>query len=628
MPQTRLITMKADDLGGNSQGLRDALGQPLEGATITFTLVDNQGRAVEMVDRATGQDVVGAASVTTDSAGEMSIGLWANTRSDLQSWWFVRIDATGYRDFLAWIDESGDVLPWNEFRGSSGGPVGTFREGHIVRRGTSPDPAPQDMPQRGTLQFDGFDVTDDEQNDKTIVTNTSGDGGLGGELGKDIVSAGNKFLVSDKLASDGGVVSGAWWDDAGTAELTGSKGAPGTVGDEEPIKVGGSTVTISGETGTSLPVRQGSKPGYRLLHQGAGATIGSEKPDGLFYGTAENVQDIPIHTGTGIGPWVIVTGANVALDQNVAVDTLRIYAEGMIAETGGANGALEFGISTSDQATPSAALDSIPVIAGNTVLGGIAVIAAAAFTDADTIYLWARGNAATDAAFNLSLLGVLSETGIGLYIPGASGGGLPGDGNLKSDGSVPMDVGYAPAADQDIVTKKYHDDNSGGAPGGDGIIEPDVPPVAAGVAVAYASTAGDKAANPDTDLQTPTNVLKQGTHRVTSNGTVYEIETAAGGGTTIHIKPGDGGASLQIIVPAGAGPQDPIFIQSVAASLEIVSDSAIFIQDMQWPAAGSGVPGGYLIATTETTLGFSQGSSQGSAVSPDPIYGGFLGQSA
>jgi len=204
----------------------------------------------------------------------------------------------------------------------------------------------------------------------------------------------------------------------------------------------------------------------------------------------------------------------------------------------------------------------------------------------------------------------------------------PEEGTLKSDGTVPMDAGYIPVGDQDIVTKKYHDDNSGGSPGGDGILEPDIPPVAAGVAVAYKDTTGKQAADPSVDLQTPTNVLKQGTHRVTSNGTVYEIETAAGGGTTIHIKPGDGGASLQIIVPAGAGPQDPIFIQSVAASLEIVSDSAIFIQDMQWPAAGSGVPGGYLIATTETTLGFSQGSSQGSAVSPDPIYGGFLGQSA
>ena len=43
------------------------------------------------------------------------------------------------------------------------------------------------------------------------------------------------------------------------------------------------------------------------------------------------------------------------------------------------------------------------------------------------------------------------------YVDDNAGGG----GNLKSDGSVPMDGGYTPGSDQQIATKKYVDDNSG-----------------------------------------------------------------------------------------------------------------------------------------------------------------------
>lgn len=207
-------------------------------------------------------------------------------------------------------------------------------------------------------------------------------------------------------------------------------------------------------------------------------------------------------------------------------------------------------------------------------------------------------------------------------IVAATGGGS-GSGNLKSDGTVPMDAGYIPAIPLDLATKQYVDDNGGGGPGG-GIAQPDTPPVAAGVAVAYKDATGTQAADPGVDLQTPTNVLKQGTHTLTSNGNVFEIETAAGGGTIVHITPGDGGSSLQIIVPAGAGPNDPIFIQSVAAALEIVSDADLFLQDMKWMPAGSGVAGSYVVATDPTTLGFSGGPSDGSAAAPDPVYSGWL----
>ena len=41
-------------------------------------------------------------------------------------------------------------------------------------------------------------------------------------------------------------------------------------------------------------------------------------------------------------------------------------------------------------------------------------------------------------------------------------GGPGGGGDLKADGSVPMDTGYTPTNDQDISTKKYVDDKAGG----------------------------------------------------------------------------------------------------------------------------------------------------------------------
>ena len=189
-------------------------------------------------------------------------------------------------------------------------------------------------------------------------------------------------------------------------------------------------------------------------------------------------------------------------------------------------------------------------------------------------------------------------------IPGGGGGGIeepPAD-----------DVAYARQTDSGTNESIWVPGGSGS-----GIAVPIDVPVPVGGIVTYDDTAG-------TQAQGNPSVAILGQHKMVSvDVTVFEIEALLGGGTTLHITPGDGGASLSEEVPAGADAvNNPVVISSTAA-LDVRCDGPLTLNGVWWDLKAPMVAGnGFLKAIAEDHVVLGDTAT---GADPEGIVTGYVG---
>ena len=163
------------------------------------------------------------------------------------------------------------------------------------------------------------------------------------------------------------------------------------------------------------------------------------------------------------------------------------------------------------------------------------------------------------------------------------------------------------------------DDPGAGFPGGSGtgITRPTDTPVPVGGMVTYADTAGDTAQG------NPAFAILGGQKLTSVDGTTFEITPLLGGGITVKVSPGDGGASLDLIIPVGADAVDnPIRIYSAAAALDVQCDGKLIIQGMHWDIQGPLVASNDIYVVADETRYYMGGST--TASTPTEVASGQL----
>lgn len=94
-------------------------GTKLAGVRISFTLVDDKRRAIDVWDATTGERIAGKVEVTTDDNAEFTAALWPNSRGNKASKYLCEVDADNVADVLAIVPAGSGDLTWAEFLVSS-----------------------------------------------------------------------------------------------------------------------------------------------------------------------------------------------------------------------------------------------------------------------------------------------------------------------------------------------------------------------------------------------------------------------------------------------------------------------------------------------------------------------------
>lgn len=99
------ISMVSREVNNVGSPLINAVGNPLKGADIQFTLVDAKGKPIDAYDVFTRERIAGTVRVKTNDIGEFSVYLWPTTRGDKPVYYQVHVNYIGFIDFISGLSE-------------------------------------------------------------------------------------------------------------------------------------------------------------------------------------------------------------------------------------------------------------------------------------------------------------------------------------------------------------------------------------------------------------------------------------------------------------------------------------------------------------------------------------------
>lgn len=108
-----MVIREINNTGGP---LLNAAGLPLSAVDIIFTIVDAQGKPSDAYDIHTGERITGVTRVRTDTEGLFTVNLWPTTRADKPVYYQTHVNYTGYRDFIAGLQEGPIAISFMEFK--------------------------------------------------------------------------------------------------------------------------------------------------------------------------------------------------------------------------------------------------------------------------------------------------------------------------------------------------------------------------------------------------------------------------------------------------------------------------------------------------------------------------------